>query len=151
MTEAWISDKYQIRGHIIIFNCVLEIIGIALLGYAGDPYVRYFGAFLITGGSNSNVPASLTYQANNVVGQWKRAFTSATIVAMGGVGGIVGPLVFRSEDAPSYHPGLYTCFTATALTIVSVVITTVYMFIQNKKQAENRVTIEGIEGFRYTL
>jgi hypothetical protein len=76
--EAWISDKYRIRGHIIVFNALLEIIGIAVLGFASQPYVRYFGAFLITGGSNSNVPASMTYQSNNVVGQWKRAFTSAT-------------------------------------------------------------------------
>ena len=97
------------------------------------------------------MPASLTYQANNVVGQWKRAFTSATIVAMGGIGGIVGSLVFRDQDAPTYHPGLYTCFTAAALTIVSVATTSAYMFVQNKKQAAGRTVIEGMEGFRYTL
>jgi hypothetical protein len=79
-----VSDRWNIRGHIIVFNCILEIIGIAILGFAHRPYVRYFGAYLITGGSNSNVPASMTYQANNIVGQWKRAFTSASMVAMGG-------------------------------------------------------------------
>jgi hypothetical protein len=83
-TESWISDRWIIRGHIIVFNCALEIIGIAILGFAGRPYVRYFGVFLITGGSNSNVPASMTYQANKIVGQWKRMFTSASMVAMGG-------------------------------------------------------------------
>lgn len=141
----------MIRGHIIIFNSVLEIIGVAVLGFASNPSVRYFGAFLITGGANANVPASLTYQANNIVGQWKRALCSATIVGMGGVGGVVGSLVFRSQDAPTYRPGLYTCFTAAFLTIVSVTTTSIYMFIQNKKQAQGRKVIEGMEGFRYTL
>lgn len=122
--ESWISDRWNKRGHIIVFNCVLEIIGIAVLGFASQPYVRYFGAFLITGGANSNVPASMTYQANNIVGQWKRAFTSASMVAMGGmyllyvacvtvlmtsgVGGIIGGTVFRSQDSPEYIPGLIT-------------------------------------------
>ncbi|KAF7197269.1 putative transporter [Pseudocercospora fuligena] len=149
--ESYISDKFRIRGHIIVFNCVLEIIGIALLGYASQPYVRYFGAFLITGGSNSNVPASMTYQANNIVGQWKRAFASATIVAAGGVGGVIASLVFRSKDAPGYTPGLATCFTAAGLTILSVSATSAYMVVMNRRQAQGRAVLEGIDGFRYTL
>lgn len=123
----------------------------AVLGYVHEPYGRYVGAYLITAGSNSNVCALMTYQANNVVGQWRRAFTSATIVAMGGVGGVVGSLAFRHQDAPSYRPGLYTCFTAAALTIVSVATTSVYMFVKNKQQASGKIVIEGVPGFRYTL
>ncbi|KAI5359824.1 Putative major facilitator superfamily, MFS transporter superfamily [Septoria linicola] len=148
---SWISDKYNIRGHIIVFNCILEIIGVAVLGYAEQPYVRYFGAFLITGGANSNVPASMTYQANNVVGQWRRAFTPATIVAMGGVGGVIGSVAFRAGDSPTYRPGLYTCFAAASLTILSVAMTTLCMWKKNQQQAKGLIVIEGVPGFRYTL
>lgn len=151
MTEAYLSDKFNIRGPIIILNALLEIIGVAVLGYIQAPYGRYVGAYLITAGSNSNVCASMTYQANNVVGQWRRAFTSATIVAMGGVGGVVGSLAFRSRDSPTYRPGLYTCFTAAVLTVLSVCTTSVYMFVKNRQQAQGRVVIEGVPGFRYTL
>jgi hypothetical protein len=56
---------------------------------------RYFGVFLVTAGANSNIPATMSYQANNIRGQWKRAFCSAMLVGMGGVGGIAGGLVFR--------------------------------------------------------
>ncbi|KJX98737.1 phthalate transporter like protein [Zymoseptoria brevis] len=97
-TESYLSDKYNLRAPVLIFNALLEIIGIAILGYASQPYVRYFGAFLITGGANSNIPASMTYQANNVIGQWRRAFTAATIVAAGGVGGVIGSVAFRPQD-----------------------------------------------------
>lgn len=113
--------------------------------------MRYFGAYLLTGGAFSNVPAGLTYQANNVVGQWRRAFTSASIIAASGVGGVIGTVVFRPQDAPTYGPGLWTCFVAAGLTIVSVVVTTVYMWRMNKKQARGEVVIEGVVGFRYTL
>jgi hypothetical protein len=88
---------------VLLFNATIEIIGIAVLGFAGNSSVRYFGAFLLVGASNANVPAALTYQGVNIVGQWKRAFCSATIVGMGGVGGIVGSLTFRSQDAPTYR------------------------------------------------
>jgi hypothetical protein len=130
---------------------VLEIIGVAVLGYAKQPYVRYFGAFLVTAGCNSNVCAAMTYQANNVVGQWKRALTSATMVAAGGIGGILGTVVFREKDAPQYLPGLYTCFTAAAVTILSVCATQTYMWTMNRRQAAGKAVLEGVEGFRYTL
>ncbi|SMY23955.1 unnamed protein product [Zymoseptoria tritici ST99CH_1A5] len=150
-TESYLSDKYNLRGPVLIFNALLEIIGIAILGYASQPYVRYFGAFLITGGANSNIPAIMTYQANNVVGQWRRAFTAATIVAAGGVGGVIGSVAFRPQDSPGYGPGLWTCFVAAGVTVGSVVTTTVYMWRMNRKQARGECVIEGVVGFRYTL
>jgi hypothetical protein len=91
------------RTPFILFNCLLEVIGVAVLGFATQNPVRYFGAFLIIGGANSNIALVLTYQANNIVGQWRRAFCSATIVGAGGMGGIIGSLTFRSQDAPNYR------------------------------------------------
>lgn len=93
----------------------------------------------------------MTYQANNVVGQWRRAFTSATIVAAGGVGGIIGSCAFRSQDAPEYIPGLITCFLAAGATILSVAATNTYFVVKNRQQATGKVILEGVEGFRYTL
>lgn len=107
-------------------------------------------SFLVTGASNANVPASVMYQSNNIVGQWRRALCNATIVASGGLGGIVGSLAFCTQDSPNYRPGLYCCFVASFLTILSVATTTIHMIIKNKQQAQNRTVIEGVEGFRYT-
>jgi hypothetical protein len=42
----------------------------------------------------------MAYQANNIRGQWKRAFASATLVGFGGLGGIAGSTVFRQQDSP---------------------------------------------------
>ncbi|KAL2842113.1 major facilitator superfamily domain-containing protein [Aspergillus pseudodeflectus] len=150
LTESWLSDKYKLRGPVVVFNAVLQIIGIALLGYAKQNGVRYFGAFVLTGSCNANIPAALTYQSNNITGQWRRAFGSALIVGAGGVGGIIGGLVFRDQDAPDYEPGLWTCFIAAGITIFSVGITTVTMSRTNKKQ-RNGKEIFNTPGFRFTL
>jgi MFS family permease len=85
-----IGDRWHYRAPIIIVNSLLGIIGLALLGFATNSSVRYFGVFLATVSCNSNVPAIITYQANNLRGQWKCALTSTTLLGAGGLGGIIG-------------------------------------------------------------
>jgi MFS family permease len=95
---AWFGDKYHMRGPTIIFNMILILTGLPIMGWSENVGARYFGVFLITAGANANVPAVLAYQGNNIRGQWKRAFYSATLVGFGGIGGIAGSLVFRDQD-----------------------------------------------------
>lgn len=78
---------------------LLSIVGLAVLGWVKSVAARYFGVFLVAAGANANVPATLAYQANNIRGQWKRAFCSATLVGFGALGGIAGTLIFRSASS----------------------------------------------------
>ena len=84
----------------------------------------------------------MAYQANNIRGQWKRAFCSATFVGMGGVGGIAGSLVFRAQDAPDYHPGLYACIACSLLTLVIVAVTTLVFYHQNQRAERGEIELE---------
>ena len=113
--------------------------------------MRYFGVFLATIACNANVPCVLTYQANNIRGQWKRALCSATLVGMGGVGGIIGSTVFRDQDKPTYHPGIYTTMIASALIILITLAMTWKFKRANERADRGGKIIEGLEGFRYTL
>ena len=92
---GWLGDRYRLRGPIIIANMIMCLIGLPILGWHPNPSIRYLGVFFVTAGANSNVPSVMAYQANNIRGQWKRAFCSATLVGFGGIGGIAGGLVFR--------------------------------------------------------
>lgn len=94
-STAWVADKYRIRGPIIAGNAVVTIIGLAMMGWAPGIPAQYAGVFFTCAGANSNIPHMMSWQANNIRGQWKRAFCSATLVAFGGIGGIAGSLVFR--------------------------------------------------------
>ena len=94
---AWLGDRYKTRAPILWLNCAVALIGLPILGFAKNGPVRYFGVFIATAGANANIPSMMAYQANNIRGQWKRAFCSMTLTGLGGVGGIAGSLIFRSQ------------------------------------------------------
>jgi len=152
---AWYSDKSRNRGLIIVINMLLCITGLPIVGFAKAAGVRYFGVFLVTAGANSNVPAVMSYQANNIRGQWKRAFCSATLVGFGGIGGICGSLVFRSQDTPRYLPGLYACLACSILNILLVGLLTLSFRRLNGQADRGERELEDSDedyqpGFRYT-
>ncbi|KAL2802942.1 MFS general substrate transporter [Aspergillus granulosus] len=148
---SWVGDRYRVRGPIIVFNTVLTLIGLPLMGFGKGNGVRLLGCFFTTMGANSNIPAAMAYQANNVRGQWKRAICSAIFVGLGASGGMTGSLVFREEDAPGYKPGICTCIGLTGLILVIVGLLSVRMHWKNRKADKGELIIEGLEGFRYTL
>jgi MFS family permease len=141
-TTGYLGDKYHLRGPIIAFNMLLCLIGLPIMGFHKSPAVRYFGVFLTTAGANSNVPATMAYQANNIRGQWKRAFCSATLVGFGGIGGIAGGLVFRTQDAPDYRPGLYACIATSLFTLVILSVLTPILMMKNKKAERGEIELE---------
>ena len=104
--SAYYGDRFHMRGPILIANSLIALVGLPIMGFASSSGVRYFGVFLVTAGTNANIPTALAYQANNVRGQWKRALCSALFVAFGGIGGISGGTIFRAQDAPRYVPGI---------------------------------------------
>jgi hypothetical protein len=88
----------------------------------------------------------------SIRGHWKRAFCSATLVGFGGIGGIIGSLVFRSQDSPGYLPGLWACLASQLTILVVVALLTVKFMADNKKVDRGELQIEGSEsGFKYTL
>jgi hypothetical protein len=103
---AWVGDRYRTRASILVFNSIVSLVGLPIMGFHSNNAVRYFGVFIAVAGANANIPATMAYQANNIRGQWKRAFCSATLTGFGGIGGIAGSLVFRSQDRPDYIPGI---------------------------------------------
>ncbi|KAI4111941.1 MAG: hypothetical protein LQ345_006662 [Seirophora villosa] len=106
IASAYLGDRFQVRGPILIFNSLIALIGLPIMGFAESSAARYFGVFLVTAGTNANIPTALAYQANNVRGQWKRALCSALFVGFGGMGGISGGTIFRAQDKPRYIPGI---------------------------------------------
>lgn len=103
---AHIGDRYHFRGSIFIVNSLIALIGLPIMGFAASSGARYFGVLLAIAGTNAIVPTALAHRANNVRGQWKRAFCSALFVNFGGIGGISVMTMFRSQDAPRYTPGI---------------------------------------------
>jgi hypothetical protein len=94
----------------------------------------------------------IVQNANNIVGQSKRAFASAVVVGSGGIGGIIATTVFRQADAPKYIPGIWTVIGLQVGVLFVVAGTSLWFATENKKTREDKTRlIEGQEGFLYTI
>jgi len=102
-----VGDYYQLRGLVIVFNCICTIVGFSMLGFSSQVTVRYVGTYLATGAYVSNWAAMNAYQASNIVGQWKRATFAAAVTACNGLGGIAGSFIVRRQEAPRYVPNKF--------------------------------------------
>jgi hypothetical protein len=176
MTVSWLADKYHVRGLPVIGQGLFGIIGLCMTGFLDAPVPRYIGTFLGYAGAIGLVVTSMSWMANNLRGDGKRAIATAVMISISGVGGIYSSLVFRQQvrtfvqpllsfslschldlislvlqDAPNYIPGLVAVMAANFVAIVLAVVSMIVLKIQNKRADEGKVIIEGLEGFRYTV
>ncbi|KAJ9640852.1 hypothetical protein H2204_003141 [Knufia peltigerae] len=149
--QGWVADRYRFRAPHLVWNSLQSICGLCLLAWTKSAGSQYFGVFLVTAGCNASIPTVMAYQSNNIRGTWRRAFCSASLITMGGTGGIVGALVFRAKDAPQYLPGIYASIGFCILTIVLVAVLDLHFFRMNKKAERDGTPLQGLVGFRYTL
>ncbi|KAI1769903.1 putative MFS transporter [Hypoxylon cercidicola] len=150
LLSSVIGDRLRLRGPVIIFNCITLIVGFCMLGFSEQVTVRYVGTYLATGAYVSNWAALSTYQANNIAGQWKRAFTAAAVTAMNGAGGIAGSFIVRSQEAPHYMTAVWISIGSHILIIGIVGAFSVYFWLANSLAGNRKIIIEGVEGFKYT-
>lgn len=147
---AYLGDRYQTRGTVLVFNCIVAIVGVSMMGFLTSSRDRYVGVFLGVAAANTNVPTLLSYMHNNVVGQTKRAVVSALLIGGGAIGGIAASLIFRQQDAPGYRPAMITVLCTQAVTVLHVVKNFWVFWKRNRQADRGEIVIEGQEGFRYT-
>lgn len=85
---------------------------LACIGYiiliANDPVrpgVSYLGTFFAAGGIYPAVAIVLSWPANNVSGQTKRAIANAMQISIGTLGAVIGTQLYRTETSPRYFLG----------------------------------------------
>jgi predicted MFS family arabinose efflux permease len=149
--SAWLSDKYKTRGPVVCVLCLVSLIGLPIMGFTKNPWVQYVGVFITISGTNSCIPQIMSYQSNNIRGQWRRAFSSASLTALGGIGGVAGALVFRTGDAPSYIPGFAACMACNVVNISLVIGMTFYFKRMNKQADRGERVLLNDPTFRFTI
>lgn len=146
-----VSDRYKLRGPVIVFNCVCLIAGFCMLGFANQVTVRYVGTYLATGAYVSNWAALTAYYQNNIAGQWKRAFTAAVVTMFNGGGGIAGAYIVRYNEAPRYPTAVWISITSHIAIIALILAFSAHFYIANSRQRAGKVLLERTEGFRFTF
>ncbi|CAG8957491.1 hypothetical protein HYFRA_00011473 [Hymenoscyphus fraxineus] len=150
LVSSFVGDRFQLRGPVIVFNCVCTIVGFAMLGFSEFDAVRYVGTYLATGGYVSNWAAMTAYQTSNIAGQWKRATFAASITACNGLGGIAGSFIVRQPEAPRYMTAIWISIGSHIVIISIVAVFSMYFWWANREQRKGTKILEGTVDFRYT-
>ncbi|PGH17195.1 hypothetical protein AJ79_01333 [Helicocarpus griseus UAMH5409] len=148
---AYIGDRTQTRGPLLILNCLVAIVGVSMMAFLTRPRDRYAGVFLGVAGANTNVPSLLSYMHNNIVGQMKRSISSALLIGGGAIGGIAATNIFRQQDAPAYTPAMITVLCTQAVTVLHVLKNFWVFKRRNAMVDRGEGVVEGQVGFKYTL
>lgn len=148
--SSLVGDHYQLRGPVITFNSICLIVGFCMLGFSDQVTVRYIGTYLATGAYVANWAAMATYQANNIVGQWKRVWTAALVTAFNGAGGIAGSFIVRQQESPRYMTAIWVSIGSHIMIIGVIGAFSMYFYMANQRQSKGKRLLEGTEGFRFT-
>jgi hypothetical protein len=97
--------------------------------------VAYYLLAFIFGGN----PLLITWLVGNTAGTTKKSVLSVIYNIGVSVGNIVGPLLFTSEAAPSYLPGLRAVLGIFIAMIWVILAQWALIFAMNKSQAKKRV------------
>ncbi|BGP56867.1 hypothetical protein JCM8202v2_004500 [Rhodotorula sphaerocarpa] len=149
--SAHYSDRTRLRAPFVGGAALVCMVGLLIMALTEPLGVRYFGSFLTIAGCQSNVPAVMAYQNNNILSHSKRAVANAITIGMGGVGGIMASLVYRQVDYPKYLPGLGATIGCQGMIILLCALLSIHFRRCNKRADEGTYIIEGNPKFRYTI
>lgn len=105
MSAAVFAARTKLRAPFIIASSTLAIVGYAVLISSNRPSVSYGGALMAVAGAFSAAAIIVSWPANNVSGQTKRAVANGMQLSVGNIGAIIGTQLYRPEWAPKYFVG----------------------------------------------
>lgn len=86
-------------------------------------------------------PLIYSWSAQNTAGDTKRKSTSAIVFIGASAGNVVGPLLFRPDEAPGYTRGLRANLAFFSLVMILVAVTTVYLKWLNRRHSIRRAAM----------
>ncbi|KAK2598689.1 hypothetical protein N8I77_012081 [Diaporthe amygdali] len=86
----------------------------------------------------------LSTQLANTAGYTKRATSSAGIYVAYCIGNIIGPLVFREQDAPRYKPGFIVVLVSAAIAALLLLVYR-YVCLQHNRKRDEAGILESFE------
>lgn len=136
----------------VAFNAIELLVGTVLYSQLDHKRLagRYVGVVMAFAGGYGGVPLIVSWSQTSIRAQSKRAFTSAVVVAMGAIGGIIAAVAFKeSEAAKGYPTGVFLTVALNIIELILITILYIWFKYQNRRADRGLVIIEGDEGFRY--
>ena len=130
LTVAVASEKLKLRAPFIMGSSSLAAIGYIILLSSKKAGVSYFGTILAAAGIYPATAIVLSWPANNVSGQTKRATANAMQISIGNLGAVLGTQLYRSNDGPRFFLGHGFAFGYLCANVV--VVGTLWMILRRE-------------------
>lgn len=148
---AYYSDKFKLRFPFILAGLVMCLIGFSINISDVRHGIKYFGTFLVVGGSYAAFPGIVAWLGNNLAGQYKRGIGMAIHIGIGNFSGAIASNIYRSKDAPRYILGhaLELMFVGIGFICLPIAVLA-YIRINKKRDASAKRLLENGETHGYT-
>ncbi|PTB35309.1 hypothetical protein M441DRAFT_74414 [Trichoderma asperellum CBS 433.97] len=142
LLASYLAQKARVKGAILMFFMIPVVAGLAVLysvprdnSAKAALLVGYYLLAFLFGGN----PLIVTWIVGNTAGTTKKSAIMSVYNAASAAGNIVGPLLFNSNDAPAYKPGLRACLAIFVALVAVVAIQWANLIVLNKLQSKKRV------------
>ncbi|KAK3936236.1 thiamine pathway transporter THI73 [Diplogelasinospora grovesii] len=137
--SGWVATRFQRKGLTIAAVSVLPSIGTIIMLTVPRQYkgVLLFGYYLVSCLA-AITPLIYAWQAQNTGGDTKKKCTSAMVFIGMCTGNVIGPLLYSTDQAPLYRPGLIADLIMFVLVGVLSALIPFYLMFLNKRHAKRR-------------
>lgn len=105
IVTAVLSERTHRRAVFIVGSSAIGIIGYIILLSQKRPWISYVGTIFAAAGIYPGAAIILSWPANNVSGQTKRAAATGVQITIGNMGAVIGTQLYRTETSPRYFLG----------------------------------------------
>jgi predicted MFS family arabinose efflux permease len=139
---SWAALRFRFKSLVLASMMIPVTIGVALLyvlprskgGEAPLMASFYLLSFMFAGN-----PLIVSWIVGNTAGTTKKSVIMSMYNAGSAAGNIIGPLLFKSKDAPSYHPGLRAVLAIFVTLVVVVFLQLANLVGLNQLQQKRRI------------
>ncbi|KAJ1975140.1 hypothetical protein H4R34_004448 [Dimargaris verticillata] len=102
IVNAYHSNRTQERGWHVAIPTLLAGLGFLLIGVIQNKVAQYLMVVLLTPGTFLGLTINVAWMMNNLVGKTKKALSSALLLSIGNLGGVIAGQMYRNSEAPQY-------------------------------------------------
>lgn len=134
IAHIW-SGRVGVRFPFILVGAAISLIGwsIQLAQLTDKPEVRYFGLFMISAGASIQMPLSVVWLNNNLVGRPEKAVAAALQMGFGNSANFVSSNMFITREAPRYPTAFRVGTSFAIIGGLATVLLTVLLSRENKR------------------
>jgi MFS family permease len=139
LLAAFIGDRYDRRGVVIIFSALIGTIAFAVEGsLPGNQFkTRYGFLFIATGATFASFPLQSGWISSNARTTAISAFAIPLNLSIGAIGQIGGLFIYKADEEPLYPTGHYTNMASCALGALAAMSLILLYTRRNRKIRQN--------------